>query len=238
MGLLPRFSAKLSGAAQAPVSLVFLGSGTDLLEVFAAAGWHVADRVTPRTALRAFACGVLNRPYPSAPVLPVFLDGKLHDLAFQRHDEGGSSRCRHHARWWLTDFTCDGKQVWVATASFDAGVGIGRLFPLPIHHIHPDIDAERDYIVGSLTATGRVEVTQDVRVTEPMTGRNAAGDRFFTAGHGSRPSLDSSRTAVAAGTARQGRRRHRATRSTRPLSQSTGLALRFPQFLPSCSTIG
>jgi hypothetical protein len=182
VGLLPRFSAKLSGAAQAPVSLVFLGSGTDLLEVFAGAGWHVADRVTPRTALRAFACGVLNRPYVSAPVLPVFLDGKLHDLAFQRTDEDGSSRRRHHARWWLTDFTCDGRQVWVATASFDAGVGIGRLFPVPIHHIDPDIDAERDYIVRSVVAAGRVRVTQQVRVTEPMHGKNAAGDRFFTQG--------------------------------------------------------
>ncbi|MFH0916949.1 MAG: LssY C-terminal domain-containing protein [bacterium] len=182
VGLLPRFSAKLSGASQAPVSLVFLGSGADLLEAFASAGWHVADRVTPRTAVRAFTRGVLNRPYASAPVLPVFLDGKLHDLAFQKHDDAGTSRCRHHARWWLTDFTCDGKQVWVATASFDAGVGIGRLFPLPIHHIHPDIDAERDYVVRSVTGTGRVEVTQHVRVTEPMTGKNAAGDRFFTQG--------------------------------------------------------
>lgn len=182
VGLLPRFSAKLSGASQAPVGLVFLGSGTDLLEVFAAAGWRVADRVTPRTAVRAFTCGVLNRPYVSAPVLPVFLDGSLHDLAFQKHDDGGTSRCRHHVRWWLTDFTCDGKQVWVATASFDAGVGIGRLVPLPIHHIHPDIDAERDYVARSVTATRRVEVTQHVQVTEPMTGRNAAGDRFFTQG--------------------------------------------------------
>ena len=130
--------------------MVFMGSAAELLETFVAAGWHVADRVTPQTAVRAFARGVLDRPYPSAPVLPVFLDGRLHTLAFQRHDEGGSSRRRHHARWWLTDFTCEGKQVWVATASFDAGVGIGRLFPLPIHHIDPDIDAERDYIVRSL----------------------------------------------------------------------------------------
>ena len=182
VSLLPRFSAKLSGAEQAPVSLVFLGNGADLLRVFAAAGWHVADRLTPRTALRAFACGVLNRPYESAPVLPVFLDGGLHDLAFQRQDEETTARRRHHARWWLTDFTCGGKQVWVATASFDAGVGIGRLFPLPIHHIHPDIDAERDYIARSLITTRQVEVTQHVRVTEPMTGRNAAGDRFFTQG--------------------------------------------------------
>jgi hypothetical protein len=182
VGLLPRFSTKLSGAAQAPVSLVFLGSGAHLLRAFAESGWHVAERVTPRTAVRAFVRGVLNRPYSCAPVLPAFLDGRLHDVAFQRTDDGGSSRRRHHARWWLTDFTCEGRPVWVATASFDAGVGIGRVFPLPIHHIHPNIDAERDYIVRSLSSTGQVKVTQEIRVTEPMTGTNAAGDRFFTAG--------------------------------------------------------
>jgi hypothetical protein len=27
-----------------------------------------------------------------------------------------------------------------------------------------------------------VQVTQEVQVTEPMTGKNAAGDRFFTQG--------------------------------------------------------
>lgn len=182
VGLLPRFSAKLDGAPMAPVSLVFLGSGHELIETFSAAGWHVAERVTIETALRAFVRGVLNKPYPSAPVLPVFLDGRLHDVAFQKHDEGDTSRRRHHARWWLTDYVCEGKQVWVATASYDVGVGIGRLFPLPIHHIHPDIDAERDYIVDSLTGTGRVHLTQRIQVAEPMIGRNAAGDRFFTSG--------------------------------------------------------
>jgi hypothetical protein len=185
VSLLPRFSARLSGAAQAPISLIFLGSGADLLQVFAAAGWSTADRITPRSALRAFTRGVLDRPYPCAPVLPVFLDGKLHDVAVQRTDEtdeGGSSRRRHHARWWLTDFTCEGRQVWAATASYDTGVGMGRLLPLPIHHIDPDIDAERDYIVRSLTSGGAVRVIQEVRVAQPMRGRNAAGDHFYTQG--------------------------------------------------------
>jgi hypothetical protein len=182
LGLLPRFSAKMTGATQAPVSLIFLGSGAQLLEVFTAAGWYAADRVTPSTAVRAFARGILNRPYLTAPVFPSFLDGKLHDVAFQRTDDGGSSRRRHHARWWLTDFVCEGRQVWVATASYDAGVGVGRIFPAPIHHIHPDIDAERDYIVRSLTTSNPLRVTQAVQITQPMTGRNAAGDSFFTGG--------------------------------------------------------
>lgn len=182
VGLLPRFSAKMTGATQAPVSLIFLGSGCELLEAFAAGGWHTAERITPRTALRAFGRGVLNRPYHCAPVFPCFLEGNLHDVAFQQTTPGGSSRRRHHARWWLTDFTCEGKQVWVATASYDAGVGVGRLFPMPIHHIDPDIDAERDYIARSLVATDLVRMTQEVRMTEPMSGRNAAGDHFYTRG--------------------------------------------------------
>jgi hypothetical protein len=179
---LPRFSARMTGASQAPISLVFLGSGHDLMDAFAEAGWHAAERITLRSAFRAFGRGVMNRPYHCAPVFPSFLDGKLHDVAFQQTTPGGSSRRRHHARWWLTDFTCEGKQVWVATASYDAGVGVGRLLPVPIHHIHPDIDTERDYIARSLAAGGRMRVTQEVRVTQPMTGRNAAGDRFYTQG--------------------------------------------------------
>jgi hypothetical protein len=179
---LPRFTARMSGISQAPIGLIFLGSGPELLEAFSEAGWHAAERITPRSALRAFGRGVMNRPYHCAPVFPSFLDGRLNDVAFQQTTPGGSSRRRHHARFWLTHFTCEGKQVWVATASYDAGVGIGRLFPMPIHHIDPDIDAERDYITRSLTAAGRLRLTQEIRVTEPMSGRNSAGDRFYTWG--------------------------------------------------------
>ena len=179
---LPRFTARMSGTSQAPIGLIFLGSGPELMEAFSAAGWHAAERITPRSALRAFGRGVMNRPYHCAPVFPSFLDGRLNDVAFQQTTPGGSSRRRHHARFWLTHFTCEGKQVWVATASYDAGVGIGRLFPMPIHHIDPDIDAERDYIVRSLTAAGPLRLTQEIRVTDPMSGRNSAGDRFYTQG--------------------------------------------------------
>jgi hypothetical protein len=179
---LPCFTARMTGASQAPIGLVFLGSGHDLLDAFEHAGWHAAERITWRTAFRAFGRGVMNRPYHSAPVFPSFLDGNLHDVAFQQTTPGGSSRRRHHARWWLTDFTCEGKQVWVATASYDAGVGVGRLLPIPIHHIDPDIDAERDYIAASLSATDRVRITQEVRITQPMAGKNSAGDPFYTQG--------------------------------------------------------
>ena len=72
----PVSPARMTGVSQAPIGLVFLGSGRDLLEAFAQAGWHAAERITPRTALRAFGRGVMNRPYHCAPVFPSFLDGQ------------------------------------------------------------------------------------------------------------------------------------------------------------------
>ena len=180
--LLPRFSEKLTRAHQAPVSLIFVGSGAQLVQAFTSAGWEAPERVCPRTVLRSWGRGLLDRPYPEAPVTPVFLNGQLHDVAFNQADGSLSSRRRHHTRWWLTDFTCHGEQVWVATASFDTGVGFGRRIPIPIHHIDPDLDQERDYIVDSLTTSGVAAFTGKVRVTKPMTGRNAAGDHFFTEG--------------------------------------------------------
>ena len=182
VGLLPRFSEKLTRATQAPVSLIFVGSGAELVRAFTSAGWEAPERVCPRTILRSWGRGLLDRPYPGAPVTPVFLNGQLHDVAFNQADGTQSSRRRHHTRWWLTEFTCHGEQVWVATASFDAGVGFGRRIPVPIHHIDPDIDRERDHIVDSLTGSGVAALTGEVRVTKPMTGRNAAGDHFFTEG--------------------------------------------------------
>ena len=182
VALLPRFSQKLTRATQAPVGLIFIGTGAQLVRAFTAAGWEVPQRVCPRTVLRSWRRGPMNRPYPEAPVTPVFLNGQLHDIAFNQGDGSQSSRRRHHTRWWLTEFTCHGEQVWVATASFDSGVGIGRRIPIPIHHIDPDIDLERDHIADSLEASGLATLTGEVRVTKPMTGKNAAGDPFFTEG--------------------------------------------------------
>jgi len=45
------------------------------------------------------------------------------------------------------------QSVWVATASLDTGIGVRSKAPLPTHHIDPDVDAERIYILNSLGRT-------------------------------------------------------------------------------------
>ncbi len=68
--------------------------------------------------------------------------------------------------------------MWVATASFDRGIGLGAATGLPTHHIDPNVDAERAYILQSL----KVAQPHLVQVVEAQQGYNTAGDGFFTDG--------------------------------------------------------
>jgi undecaprenyl-diphosphatase len=100
-------------------------------------------------------------------------------LAFQKPTNSNTLRQRHHTRLWHTDFKlADGKEVWVATASYDEGIEFAGPAKLPTHHIDPNIDAERSYIVSSL---GLKNVSYE-QVVNPQAGKNASGDTFFTDG--------------------------------------------------------
>ncbi|HEX9092751.1 MAG TPA: LssY C-terminal domain-containing protein, partial [Coriobacteriia bacterium] len=179
---LPRFSEKLDGSRQEPIGLVFIGTRGQLLAAFEAAGWKVADQAAVVTVLRAAVAAALDEPYDTAPVTPTFLDGRVQDLAFQEETGAQTARTRHHTRFWLTGWTADGAPVWVATASFDEGITISKDLGVPTHKIAPDIDAERDYIVGDLASTGLVAESGTVRVSPPLSGTNAQGDSWFTQG--------------------------------------------------------
>lgn len=178
---LPTVSEKLDGAPQEPIGLIFVGSKDQLVDAFVRRGWSVADRPTPLSLLHALATAYSDKPYPTAPVTPSFLGGRVHDVAFEKPEGQATVRRRHHCRWWKTGFTFQGEPVWVATASFDASLEIGSAIPVLTHHIAPDIDAEQAYIVHDLEAAG-VLVAGQVRVSNPMSGTNAQGDQWYTQG--------------------------------------------------------
>lgn len=178
---LPLFSEKLDGTRQEPAGIIFIGSQDQLVAAFKKAGWQAAQRPSLANLVNTGIAALQNKPSPNAPVTPTFLDGNVQDLAFEKPAGRASARQRHHTRFWKTRFTFHGSPVWVATASFDSRIEIGSTLPLPTHHIEPDIDAERDYIVADLARVG-VEHVSDVRVSQPLSGTNAQGDTFFTKG--------------------------------------------------------
>jgi hypothetical protein len=96
---------------------------------------------------------------------------------------GASFAQRHHIRLWSTQVrTTDGRDVWLATASFDRGFELAPASFLPTHQIDPNIDAERAYVVASLEQAGVVSQTSSVQLVPPESGHNFAGDPFHTDG--------------------------------------------------------
>jgi undecaprenyl-diphosphatase len=182
LAALPRFSEKLDGTRQEPVSLVFVGTSAQLDEAFERAGWQVADRPSVGGVIQTAIAAVENKPYPTAPMTPSFIGGRANDVGFEKPQGPPTARRRHHARFWRTQVLLDGRQVWVGTASFDAGIEIGRALPFPTHRIDPAVDKERDLVARELTATGRVREIGMWQLTHAEAGTNAQGDQFFTDG--------------------------------------------------------
>lgn len=175
---LPVYSETLTGSRMEPISFIYLGSQDQIESMFVRAGWYKADPSTPANTLQAIVVAIRNEQYLTAPVTPSYLDAEPETMAFEKPTDTNTLVQRHHTRIWKTDFTVNGQPVWVATASFDQGIGLALKTGLPTHHIDPNVDAERSYILDSLG----IKDPHMIRVADPQLGQNATGDGFFTDG--------------------------------------------------------
>ncbi|TPN64050.1 hypothetical protein FJ986_21410 [Mesorhizobium sp. B1-1-1] len=166
-----------------PINVGLIGTQKEVVHAFAVAGWDTADAVTLRTAIDIGESVLFSRPYPDAPVSRLLFEGRAQDLAFEK-PVGGSADRRHHVRFWQTDATGDdGRPLWLGSASFDRGVGLSHDTGAITHHIGPDIDAERDFLIQDLTAAGMLISTSNLEGIGATThGRNGGGDPYFTDG--------------------------------------------------------
>ncbi len=166
-----------------PINVGLVGSEKDLVHAFAVAGWDTADAVTLKTAIEIGESVLFDRPYPDAPVSRLLFQGRAQDLAFEK-PVGASADRRHHVRFWRTDATGDdGRPLWLGSAAFDRGVGLSHDTGAITHHIGPDIDAERDFLINDLTSADTLISTSDMPgIGATRTGRNGGGDPYFTDG--------------------------------------------------------
>ena len=164
-----------------PVNLRIVGRRAELAAAFCAAGWSVADPVTPRSAVRIGASVVLYHPYPRAPVSDLYLFGRVQNLAFER-SVSGSARSRHHVRFWQVECAPDGRVTWAGAGTFDVRVGRSPATGRLTHRIAPDVDTERDTILADLQRAGALAETSTVQRSGPFAGRNGEGDCYYTDG--------------------------------------------------------
>ncbi|UFS58424.1 LssY C-terminal domain-containing protein [Subtercola endophyticus] len=136
-----------------PVNLSLFGSEAQLHTAMLAAGWHRADEVGFRSALRIVTSTLTRRSYSDAPVSPLYLFGQIQDFTYQQEVDGNPAK-RHHVRFWKTPegWLLPGgyEAEWMAAGTYDRNVGIS-LFTLQVtHRIERETDRERDHIVTTL----------------------------------------------------------------------------------------
>jgi hypothetical protein len=180
MSMVTRTSLGLPGD---PINLAFVGSPEDILCAMHEAGWYPADPVTLRSSIAIFGSVLLDRPYPTAPVSPLYYSGRREDLAFEKPD-GHSADKRHHVRLWkVLEHGDQGRPVWLAAATYDRGIRLSRYTGAVTHRIAPDIDLERELIATTLQQAKLLEARYTISGVGPtLIARNGGGDLYFTDG--------------------------------------------------------
>ncbi len=170
-----------------PVNLAFRGDVDQVHAAMAAAGWTLADEVTPASSLRIVRATLSRRPYPEAPVSPLYLFERQQDFAYQQDVHGNPSQ-RHHVRFWRCPpgWRLPGGYLvdWVAAGTYDRSVGLSLMTFQVTHRIARHIDLERDHIVATLTDAGSLRGSVE-RIPHFATGyhaRNGGGDQMVTDG--------------------------------------------------------
>ncbi len=179
----PKTSLTAQGIPGDPLNVALIGGEESLVRALLGSGWKPADPITLRSSARIVDSVLLNKPYADAPVSNLFVFGRKQDLAFEKA-EGKSARHRHHVRFWKSDdLGRGGVPLWIGAVTFDRSVGFSHLTGQVTHHIGPDIDAERDGLIGALRAGGWLtELFQVTGVGATLVGRNGGGDRYDTDG--------------------------------------------------------
>jgi undecaprenyl-diphosphatase len=198
---LPHYTEGLTGHPQEPISLIFVGTRSQLEQAFQAAGWTENRPYTFGTLWGGVVASITHQPDPAGPVTPSFLANEPNALAFSL-PVGKTFAERHHIRFWTTTIQMTtGQSLWLATASFDRGFELAPRTGLPTHQIAPDIDTERTFVVTSLEGTGLVTTSQTIQLVPPEAGRNFDGDPFHTDGKAVILQLSATATGAAPATA-------------------------------------
>jgi hypothetical protein len=160
-----------------------VGGRETVIRAMHEAGWYPADPITLKSSVEIVGSVLLDRPYKDAPVSPLYYEGRVEDLAFEK-PSGKSADRRHHVRFWqVLDRGAEGQPVWLGSVTFDRGVGLSHYTGQVTHHISPDIDAERDGLINDLKTARIVEAVYQVTGVGPtLNGRNGEGDPYWTDG--------------------------------------------------------
>jgi hypothetical protein len=176
-------TATAQGIPGGPINVGLIGTHEDLIRAFHAAGWYPADPITLRTSVDIIGSVLLDRPYKSAPVSPLFFEGRQEDLAFEKPDGISADRREHVRLWSVLAKGADASPVWLGAVTFDSGVTLSRDTGQVTHRIAADIDKARSRLIDGLNSAHMVIAIYQMKGIGPtLNGRNGEGDPYYTDG--------------------------------------------------------
>ncbi len=157
LAAVPMVTRTAQGIPGDALNVGLVGSRDDVVHAMHAAGWFPADPITLKSSIEIIGSVVLDRPYHTAPVSPLYYQGRKQELAYEK-PSGKSADRRHHVRFWhVLEKGEEGRPVWLGSVTFDHGVGLSHYTGAVTHHIAPDIDAERDGLIADVVKADMVE---------------------------------------------------------------------------------
>ena len=170
-----------SGEDSDITNLMFIGHAEDLEAGFREAGWLEAKSLGVKSGALTVFAAMRRRGYEQAPFARLQLEGKDPDYEYQK--DLNTVAKRHHFRVYRRPETYRGQPVWIASATHDIGIGMGRAGTQWYHLIDPEIDKERQKIADDLLFTGAATGYSLVeRPDAPRKAGNATGDEIRTDG--------------------------------------------------------
>jgi hypothetical protein len=180
---LPRRVSSKDGKSGDMINFLILGPKEKVQAALEAAGWVAVDR-TPQDAIVHVLSEVLEkRAYSEMPMSPLYLFGRPQDFGYAQGIPIHIVTERDHFRLWEAPWLLDdGQTVWVGAGTHDIGIEKDSSDQLT-HAIDPDVDKEREFIVGSLQDAGAVKDVRYLAPADPvLQALTATGDPFHSDG--------------------------------------------------------
>lgn len=165
------------------VNFALIGTEQQVKDAFARAGWISVDKSVEDAIVNGLFATLEKRAYLAVPMSTLYLFGRPQDMSYARAKAIQVAAERHHLRVWKTEFTVEGKPLWVGSATHDNGFERDERNGGITHKIDENIDEEREFIRASFDASGSYLAAAYVTPINPVSNaRTATGGSFHTDG--------------------------------------------------------
>jgi LssY C-terminus len=165
------------------VNVLIVGTQDEMVQAFTTADWVKVDAKVGNTALNAVIDSLEKKDYLTMPMSTLFLFGRAQDYGFAHAEPVRVAMSRNHLRVWKSPYEVEGRPLWCVAATHDIGFERDQRNNGLTHKIDPAIDGEREYVNGTLSATGLVVQRDHVTPANPLTtAKTATGGEFHSDG--------------------------------------------------------